>query len=398
MDFFCNFTSQIRDEKMIRSKLPEPSRTALAEIKKIAETSSDCINMAAAVPALDMPQQLKNCIAKHLQTGTSQYAPVEGLWQLRKAVSDYMIKEHYYQYDPDTDITVTAGASEAIWAAITAIIHEDDEVIIIEPCHENYVPAIRINGGTPIFVTLRHPDYRVDWNEVIRMINQRTKMIIVNSPHTPSGMVYTDDDYRNLQKIVVGNKITVLADETFSFLTFGKPFVSITKFPALAKQSIVISSISKAMNATGWKTGICCAPADITAEIRRMHNYICNGSNSTFQYAVSEVLSSNPGIMEKIRDAYQAKRDLLCSLLKDSKYKLIPSEGTWFQLVDYSEISSEPDTEFCLRLAKDYSVAAFPMSTYYHNKTKTNVIRICFARPDEVIRKGAERLLKACAN
>ncbi len=379
---------------MIRSKLPEKSKSALAEIKKIAAGSSDCIDLAAAVPGLDIPQQLKNGIAKHLQNVTSQYVPVEGLGQLREKIAGYLDRVHGYKYDPVSEITVTAGASEAVWAAITAIIHEDDEVIIIEPSHENYVPAVRINGGTPIYVTLKHPNYRVDWNEVIRMINQRTKMIIINSPHTPSGMVYTDDDYRNLQKIVVGNKITVLADETFSFLTFGKPFVSITKFPALAKQSIVVASLSKAFNATGWKTGVCCAPADITAEIRRMHNYICNGSNSTFQYAVSELLQNNPEILEKIRDAYQTKRDLVCKLMANSKYKLIPSEGSWFQLVDYSEISTESDTDFCLRLAKDYGVAAFPMSTYYHDKTKTNVIRICFARPDEVLRKGVERLLK----
>jgi len=378
---------------MIRSKLQEKPKNALAEIKRIAAENSDCIDLAAAVPGLDMPQQLKAAIARHLQNGTSQYAPVEGLSQLRNTIADYWKDVHGYQYDPDTEVSITAGASEAVWAAITAIVHEDDEVIILEPSHENYVPAVRINGGTPIFVTLRHPDYRVDWNEVIRMINQRTKMIIINSPHTPSGMVYSDDDYRNLQKIVVGNKITVLADETFSFLTYGKPFVSIAKFPALARQSIVVASISKALNATGWKTGVCCAPADISAEIRRMHNYICNGSNSTFQHAASELLKASPDILEKIRDAYQAKRDLVCSLLKESRYRLLASEGTWFQLLDYSDISQEPDTDFCLRLARDYGVAAFPMSTYYHDKTKTNVIRLCFARPDEVLRKGIERLI-----
>lgn len=380
---------------MLRSKLPETIKTALAEVQKLASETSGCIDLASAVPGLDMPQPLKNGIIKHIHDGHSQYAPVEGLYALRETVSGLYSSNHNRKYNPETEVTITAGASEAIWSAITAVVHEDDEVIIIEPSHENYVPAIRINGGTPLFVTLRHPDYRVDWNEVIRMVNQRTKMIIVNTPHTPSGMVYSDSDYKNLQKIVSGSKIIVLADETFGSLTYGKPFVSIAGYPALAKQSIVITSLSKALNATGWKTGVCCAPADITREIRRMHNYICNGSNAAAQYAISDLLSSSPDILLKIRDAYQLKRDLLCQLLKNSNYKLVPSEGTWFQLIDYSAISTESDKDFCLRLIKDYGVVAFPMSVYYHGKTKDNVIRLCFARPDDVIRKGVERLLKA---
>ncbi len=383
---------------MLRSKLPETTRTALGEIQKIASESSDCIDFAAAVPGLDMPQPLKNGIIRHIQDGRSQYVPIEGLEDLRKTMAGFYENFHSHKYNPDTEITITAGASEAIWAAITAVVHEDDEVIVIEPSHENYVPAIRINGGTPLFVTLRHPDYRVDWNEVIRMVNQRTKMIIINSPHTPSGMVYSDDDFRNLQKIVAGSKITVLADETFSSLTYGSKFVSIANYPALAKQSIVITSLSKALNATGWKTGLCCAPADITKEIRRMHNYICNGSNAAAQYAMSDLLKSAPDILLKIRDAYQLKRDLVCRQLKDSRFKLIPSESTWFQLLDYSAISSDCDKDFCKRLAKDFGVLAFPMSVYYHDNTKTNVIRICFARPDDIIKKGVERLLKASSD
>lgn len=380
---------------MLRSKLPENPKTALAEIVKTAAMDGNCLDLASAVPGLDMPQQLKAAIAKHIQNGKNQYVPVEGLGILRKTMAGVIEKFHHYQYNPDTEITITSGASEAIWAAITAIIHEDDEVIIIEPSYENYVPAVRINGGTPIFVTLRHPNYRIDWNEVIRMINQRTKMIIINSPHTPSGMVYTEADYQNLQKIVVGNKITVLSDETFGSLTYGKPFVSISQFPQLARQAIVISSLSKALNATGWKTGVCCAPADITKEIRRIHNYICNGSNAPAQHAIAELLQQTPEILLKIRDAYQAKRNLLCSLLDGSKYRLIPSEATWFQLVDYSGISSDSDKDFCMRLAKECGVLTFPMSTYYHDKTQTNVLRICFARPDDIIKRGVANMLKA---
>lgn len=380
---------------MLRSKLPETNK-ALTDLKKQFAQMENCVDLAAAIPGIDMPETLKKGIAKYIQGAKNQYAPVEGIPNLRKAVSDYYDQTFGHKYNPETEVTITAGATEALWAAITAIIHEDDEVIILEPSYENYVPAVRINGGTPIFVTLKHPSYRVDWNEVIRMVNQRTKMIIINSPHTPSGMTYTEEDFKNLQKIVVGNKITVLSDETFGALSYSTPFISIAKFPALAKQSIVISSLGKAFNASGWKTGTCAAPADITKEIRRMHNYICNGSNAPVQYAMADLM--NGDIFDKARDLYKKKRDLVCQLLKGSKYKVIPAEGTWFQLVDYSDITKDSDKDFCLRLAKDFGVLTYPMSPYYHDKQKTTVIRICFARPDELLKKGIERMLKASSN
>lgn len=379
---------------MLRSKLPESNKTILAEIKKITEQTG-AVDFASAIPSSDMPKELSALAAKYIKGGKNQYAPVEGIPVLRQSVSDFYQKCFGKKYNPETEVTITAGATEAVWATISAIVHEDDEVIVIEPAYENYIPAIRMNGGTPIFVSLREPNYKVDWNEVIRMVNQRTRMIIINTPNSPSGIVYSDEDFKNLQKIVVGSKIIVLSDETFGSLTYEKPFVSISKFPVLAKQSVLISSLGKSFNATGWKTGICLAPADYTKEIRRIHNYICNGSNAAMQYAMAEVITTKPEMLDAIKEAYKKKRDLLCSLLKGSKYKLLPSQGTWFQTIDFSEISKDRDTDFALLLAKEFGVATFPMSTYYHDKIKVNVLRLCFARPDDIIKKGVECLLKA---
>lgn len=377
---------------MLRSKLPEDAKNITAELTKFAQ-SNDCVDLATSVPILPMPKTFMDCLVGHVIDGDNQYAPSEGIPQLRQSLANYYEKKIGRKYNPETEITITAGASEGIWAAITAVIHEDDEVIIIEPAHENYLAAIRLNGGTPIYVTLRHPNYKIDWNEVIRMINQRTKMIIINTPHSPSGTILCDDDFKKLQKIVVGNKIIVLCDETYSTLCYDKAHISIANYPALAKQSIIIASLSKKFNASGWKTGVCIAPQDITKEIRLMHKYISYGSNTVAQYAIAEFLNKNDDTLDEIRNTYRAKRDLLCSLLENSKYKLTPAEGSWFQLIDISNVTDDSDKDFCLKLAKNFGVVVFPMSSYYHDKNKSSVVRICFARNDETIREGVKRML-----
>ncbi|MCQ2975993.1 MAG: methionine aminotransferase [Bacteroidales bacterium] len=379
---------------MLRSKLPETSLKTAIEIINIAEQNK-AINLACSVPDFNMSTTLINSVEKHMRNGKNQYAPIEGIMPLREAVAQHFNNKFGVEYNPETEITVTAGATEAVWATISAIVHEDDEVIVLEPTYENYVPAIRMNGGMPVFVSLKHPDYKIDWNEVIRSVNQRTRMIIISNPHNPAGMVLNDEDLQRLQKIVAGNKIIVLSDETYASLVYDTPMISVAKYPVLAKQSVVINSLGKTFNATGWKTGICCAPAEYTSEIRRMHNYICNGSNAAIQYTFAELLSNpNCDEVEKIKETYRHKRDLLTSMLQGSKYNFIPSQGTWFQTVDCSAISSENDVDFSMRLVKNYGVAVFPMSLYYHDKNKNNVIRICFAREDDTLKKGIEQLLK----
>ncbi|MBO4244058.1 MAG: aminotransferase class I/II-fold pyridoxal phosphate-dependent enzyme [Bacteroidales bacterium] len=380
---------------MLRSKLPENTLKTAIEILDAAE-KNHAVDLACSVPDFNMSQKLIDSIARHISNGKNQYSPIEGIMPLRQATADVYFQEFGAQYNPETDITITAGSTEAVWTAISAIVHEDDEVIVFEPVYENYVPAIRLNGGTPIFITLKYPDYRIDWNEVIRWVNQRTKMIIISNPHIPTGAVLSEEDMQKLQKIVAGSKIVILSDETYGSFHYDTPISSVAKYPVLAKQSIVISSLGKSFNATGWKTGTCCAPADITAEIRKMHNYICNGSNTAIQYAFSDFLPGiSNGELAQVRELYHRKRDLLCDLLKGSKYKLKPTEGSWFQTVDCSEVTPDPDTEFALKLVNQYGVAVFPMSMFYHDKNKSSVIRICFAREDETIKRGVEGLLKA---
>ena len=220
-------------------------------------------------------------------------------------------------------------------------------------------------------------------------------MIIISTPHIPTGKLLNEEDFRNLQKIIVGSKITVLCDESFSNICFDGQFISISKFPLLTKQTVLISSLSRGFNATGWKSGFCIAPQDYTTEIRKIHNYICNSGNSALQYAMTELLNTKAGVFDLIRQEYRAKRDLLCTMLQGSKYQLTPSQGTWFQTVDCSNATELSNKDFVLRLAKDFNLAVIPMSAYYHDKNRSNIIRICFARPDEVIRKGVERLIKA---
>ncbi len=379
---------------MLRSKLPESNKTIFSEIKELAE-KNNAVDLASGLPEAGMPEILSDLVCKYVKEGRNQYAPVEGIRELRETIAGFYSEHSARQFDAEKEITITAGSTQAVWAAVSAIVHEDDEVIIIEPSYESYIPAVRLNGGTPIFVSLKAPDYHIDWSETLGMINQRTKMIIINTPHSPTGSVFTDDDYKNLQKIVAGSKIVVLCDETFANLTYEKPYVGISKYPLLAKQTVIISSFSKSLNATGWKTGYCIAPEDYTKEIRRIHNYMINGSNSIMQYALAELLKTDDTIFDTVRDEYRKKRDFLCSLLEGSKYKLTPTKGTWFQTVDFSQVSSLSDKEFVLKLIKEYNVAVYPLSAYYHDKTKSHTIRICFARPDDVIKKGVECLLKA---
>ncbi|MBQ3657573.1 MAG: aminotransferase class I/II-fold pyridoxal phosphate-dependent enzyme [Bacteroidales bacterium] len=379
---------------MLRSKLPEGNYTLLNQIFDYAE-KDEVIDFATPLPDCNIPQEIKDLVVKYIKSGKNQYAPNIGIPELRTSVCDYYFKRYSHKYTPEDEVTVTEGATEAIWAAITAVVHEDDEVIIIEPAAENYVPAVRINGGIPVFVAMKAPDYTIDWNEVIMSVNQRTKMIIISTPHIPTGKLLSDEDFRNLQKIIVGSKITVLCDESFSNICFEGQFTSISKFPLLTKQTVLISSLSRGFNTTGWKSGFCIAPKDYTVEIRKIHNYICNSGNSALQYAMSELLNTKAGVFDIIRQEYRAKRDLLCTMLQGSKYKLTPSQGTWFQTVDCSEVTDQDNKDFALRLAKEYGVAVIPMSAYYHDKNRSNSIRICFARPDEIIRKGVERLIKA---
>ena len=380
---------------MLRSKLPENTLKTAFEILDAA-AKNNAVDIACSVPDFNMPQCLVKSIAKHISNGRNQYSPIEGILPLRTAMAGIYNKEFGAQYDPETEVTITAGSTEAVWTAISAVVHEDDEVIVFEPVYENYVPAIRLNGGTPVFIALKYPDYKIDWNEVMRSVNQRTKMIIISNPHIPTGKVMTDEDMRMLQKTIAGSKIVILSDETFGSFVYEGPLSSVSKYPVLAKQSIVISSLGKSFNATGWKTGTCCAPADYTAEIRKMHNYICNGSNTAIQYAFSDFLPDDGnGEIAQVRELYLHKRNLLCDLLKDSKYKLTPTEGSWFQAIDCSDVTADLDYDFALRLVTQYGVAVFPMSMFFHDKNKSNIIRVCFAREDDTIKRGVERLLEA---
>lgn len=378
---------------MLRSKLPETSYVIRDLISRTRQKGA--VDLISPVPEFSMSQVLINLVAKYMRQGKNQYAPERGIDVLRQAIAERIQALCSKKYNPETEITVMAGSTEAIWATISALVHEDDEVLIIEPAFESYTPAVRMNGATPVFIPLKFPDYNIDWNEINRSVNQRTKMVIINNPHIPTGRILKDDDLKKLQKLVSGSKIVVLSDESYSNIVFDDNFNSVAKYSSLAKQSVIVRSFGKSLDATGWKTGFCLASADLTNEIRKFHNFICGGSNSVFQYALADYLAKkNEPEIVMIRERYKRKRDLIIDMLKGSPYKFLPCEGTYFQPIDYSEVFKGTDIEFATLLIDKYSVGTAPMSAFYHDKQKAPIINLCFAREDDVLEKGIENLLK----
>ncbi len=354
----------------------------------------NAINLSQGFPDFDCSDKLKQLVNHYIDTGHNQYAPLEGVFTLREKISDKIKNLYNHKYDPKTEITITAGATQAIFTAISAFIRENDEVIIIEPAFDTYEPSIKLNGGVPVFVSLQAPEYKINWKEIEKAINSRTRMIIINSPHNPSGVVFSEEDMQKLQKITFGSKIIILSDEVYEHILFdNEVHQSVARFPELASRSLLISSFGKTYTTTGWKTGYCCAPEDLSTEFRRVHQLIVYAANTPIQYAYAEMLDF-PEEYLKINNFYQQKRDLFINLLRESRFKIIPSKGTYFQLLDYSDISDKSDTEFSDYLIKKVGIAAIPISEFYHQKTNDKMLRFCFAKTDDTLMAAAAKLVK----
>jgi methionine transaminase len=299
-----------------------------------------------------------------------------------------------YLPDPDTEVTVTSGATEALFAAITAVVKPGDEVVILEPCYDSYAPAIRLSGGVPVYVPLALPDFHVDWDQVKKRLSSRTRMIIINTPHNPTGAVMSRQDMETLATLTDGTDILVISDEVYEHMVFdGQQHVSALQLPSLRERSFVISSFGKTYHTTGWKIGYVIAPAVLTTELRKMHQFITFCSVTPLQLAIADFIQ-NEEHYRSLPDFYQAKRDTFCLLLQSSRFEIIPSAGTYFQLLKYDSISNEHDLNFAKRLTKEIGVAAIPVSAFYHDKTDHKFLRFCFAKGDETLQKAAERLVK----
>ena len=373
------------------SRLPDVGVTVFTVMSRLAGEHG-AINLSQGFPDFDCAPELVALVREWLGRARNQYAPMAGVPELRQALARAIDERYGARYDPDTEITVTAGATEALFSAVTALVHPGDEVVIVEPCYDSYVPAVKLAGGVPVFVTLRAPDYAVDWDEVARALTPKTRLLLLNSPHNPTGMVLGADDLARLASLLDGSRVVVLGDEVYEHLVFdGRRHESLSRHPALAARSAVVSSFGKSFHTTGWKVGYVTAPAAITAEIQRVHQFVTFAVNTPVQLAYAEFLDRGIDVGEVAR-FYQAKRDRFLALLEGSRFRPLACRGTYFQILDYSAISGGKDVDVAMDVLKKYGVASIPTSAFLYASEAPRVLRFCFAKKDETLEAAAERL------
>lgn len=375
----------------IPSRLPDVGVSIFAVMTRLA-TEHGALNLSQGFPDFDCDPDLIAAVDRHMRAGHNQYAPMPGLLALREALSAKIARLYGASYDPATEITITAGATEALFDVISAFVRPGDEVVVFEPAYDAYVPVIRLNGGTPVFVTLQAPEYRIDWHEVRRALTPRTRLLIVNSPHNPTGAVLTPDDLDALAAAVDGSQVVVLADEVYEHIIFdGMRHASLAGHAALRRRSCVVSSFGKTYHTTGWKIGYVAAPAALTTEIQRVHQFVTFAVNTPIQQAYAE-FTAGRGHYDDLATFYQSKRDRFLALLAGSRFVPVPCRGTYFQILDYAAITDEPDAAFALRLLRDHGVASIPTSAFLYHGEAPRVLRFCFAKRDETLEAAAARL------
>ena len=380
---------------IIETKLPKVGTSIFTVMSQLA-ASHNAVNLGQGFPDFDGPQALRDALTDAMNSGKNQYAPATGLPALRQQIARKCESLYQCRVDADTDVTVTSGATEALFAAIAAVVRLGDEVIVLDPCYDSYEPAIELNGGIAVHIALDARDFSVDWQRVRDAITARTRMIIVNTPHNPTGAVFTSADLETLAEITRDTNIVVLSDEVYEHIVFdGAVHQSALRHAELAARSFVVSSFGKTYHCTGWKVGYCVAPRNLSAEFRKVHQYLTFCTFTPAQVALAEIMQTMPAHYLELPAFYQARRDSFRDLLAPTKLRLLPVSGAYFQLVDYSEISDKDDFSFCEWLVGDAGVAAIPISAFYETPpTGMRLIRLCFAKSDEILRAGAQRLAK----
>lgn len=372
----------------IHSKLPDVGTTIFTVMSKMA-AEYNAINLSQGFPDFACSEELIALVNEAMRNGYNQYAPMPGLASLRELIAKKINDLYGVHYDSETEITVTAGATQAIYTAIAATVREDDEVIIFEPAYDCYQPAIEVAGGKTIYLQLKAPNYTIDWNEVQKVFNHRTRMIIINTPHNPTGSIMTEEDMRKLEKIVKGSDVVIVSDEVYEHIIFdGKKHESVSKYPHLAERSFIVSSFGKTFHVTGWKVGYCTAPENLMTEFRKIHQYLVFTVNTAVQYGLAEFLKRKENYLS-LGNFYQQKRDYFCGLISNSRFGLKPASGTYFQLLDYSKITKEKDTDYSVRLIKELGIASIPVSVFYHKPIDNKMLRLCFAKKQETLEKAA---------
>ena len=376
---------------MINSKLPNISTSIFAKMSKMA-AEHNALNLSQGFPNFPSDPALNALVDNAMRDGFNQYAPMPGDFELRMEISKKIETLHNRFYNPETDITITAGATQAIFTIIAATIGKGDEVIIFTPAYDCYAPTVELFGGKIVPIQLKPPFYAVDWQEVSDKISSKTKMIIINSPHNPSGMLFSKEDMLQLQDLAEKNNLLVLSDEVYEHIIFdGNAHQSASKFEALAERSFITASFGKTFHNTGWKMGYCAAPENLMKEFQKVHQFVVFCVNHPIQKALATYLKDKSHYL-KLADFYQQKRDFFLHLMEGSNFKIIPSKGTYFQMLDFSEISNENDIAFAERLTKEFKIATIPTSVFNEGKKDFKQIRVCFAKTDETLAEAAKIL------
>jgi methionine aminotransferase len=377
----------------LRSRLPSVGTTIFTVMSKLA-ADVGAINLSQGFPDFDCDPALIDAVVKHMRAGLNQYAPMPGALALRQAIAAKYARTHGAAYDPETEVTITSGATEAIFDAVASVVHPGDEVIVLEPCYDSYVPGIGLNGGVPVVVPLQLPDYRIDWSAVAAAITPRTRLLMINSPHNPTGSIVTADDIAALTAIVRRSGIYIVSDEVYEHITFdGARHESMSRYPELAARSFVVGSFGKTFHVTGWKVGYVAAPAALTAELRKVHQYVTFSTMTPVQHGIADLLNDQEAL-DALPSFFQRKRDLFLQLMEGSRFRPLPCRGSYFQLMDYSAISDLADAEFAIWLTREHGVAAIPTSPFLYKTQAPRVVRFCFAKKDETLERAAERLRK----
>ena len=373
------------------SRLPNVGTTIFTVMSALA-TEKGAVNLGQGYPDFDCDSRIVEAVAQAMRAGHNQYPPMAGVAALREAIADKI--EHVYgrRYDANSEITVTAGATQALLTAILATVHTGDEVIVVEPTYDSYLPSIELAGGKPVFVTLEAPDYAIPFDRLAAAITPKTRLILINTPHNPTGTVWRAQDMQKLEEIVRGTNVLILSDEVYEHMVYdGQPHESMARYPELAARSFIVSSFGKTYHVTGWKVGYVAAPAPLTAEFRKVHQFNVFTVNTPMQHGLAEYLK-NPAPYLQLPAFYQAKRDLFRQGLEGSRLRLLPSTGSYFQCVDISAVSDLNEADFCQWLTREIGVAAIPLSAFYGDGFDQRVVRFCFAKKDETLRAALERL------
>lgn len=378
---------------MLNSKLPATGTTIFSVMTALS-IENKAINLSQGFPDFIIDPELADLVDKAIREGNNQYAPMPGLLSLRTGISETVKKVYERVTDADKEITVTSGATEGLFAAISVIVKPGDEVIMFDPAYDSYEPAVILNGGIPVHIPLTFPEYAIDWDKVNDAVNSKTHLIIINSPNNPSGSVITEADIIQLKEIISSNDVYILSDEVYEHIIFdGRKHLSMLLDDQLYERSFIVSSFGKTFHVTGWKVGYCIAPEHLTSEFRKVHQFLTFATSTPFQVALSVYLKNTKRI-NYLKSFYQNKRDTFLKLISETKFIPLDCSGTYFQLLDYSAITDEPDVDFAVRLTKENKVASIPVSVFYKDRQDNKVLRFCFAKEDETLRKAVDQLIK----